>query len=336
MKVRFMLAAAALVLLWALACWWGGSQMARPPRRALQDYHREFLAAPASHGVLLKPFTAADGTPCILAEPVAGALSVRGRAVRDQLGRQQVALPPPGAIMGTLVLLHGRTGRKEDYLLIAERLCAVGYRCLLADLPAHGDHPGALAFYGTREAELPGSLLDEAAARFHFAPAPAGLLGLSMGGAVAIQAAARHPQRWSALVVISSFDTLENAARQQASSRIGSFLGGLLQWGAFKVYQWQTSVSVASIRSVDVVSQLTMPTLIAHGSADRVIPIQCGRNLFAALPSALEKKWVEIPGADHDNVLITDFPIYATVAAWMLGHVRQEFSPLHSGLSTGN
>ena len=323
MKKRLMLALGTLVVVWALACGWAGNQMARPPRRALQDYHREFLSRPAAHGVVLKPFSAVDGTPCMVVEPLAGVpLGPRGQAVRDQLSKQQMALPPPGTIVGNLVLLHGRKGRKEDYLLIAERLCAVGYRCLLADLPGHGDHPSALACYGLREEELPGTLLDEAAARFHFVASPAGLVGLSMGGAVAIQAAARHPGRWSALAVISSFDTLENVARHQGASHLGGFLGGLWQWGAGWVYRWQTGIPLASIRSIDVVPRLTMPTLIAHGTADRVIPMECGKRLFAALPPALDKKWVEIPGADHDNVLITDFPIYATIAAWMLGHVR--------------
>lgn len=323
MKKRLMLLALALVVLWGAVCWSGGNQMACPPRRALQDYHREFLGQPAAHGVVLKSFSASDGTPCILVEPLSGvALGSRGQTVRDQLVKQQMALPPPGTIIGTIVLMHGRRGRKEDYLLIAERLCAVGYRCLLADLPGHGDHPGSLACYGLREAELPGLLLDEASARFHFAAAPAGLMGLSMGGAVSIQAAAKHPQRWSALVVVSSFDTLENVIRHQASSYLGDVLGSCWQGGAGWVYQWKTGIPLAAIRSIDKVPALTMPTLIAHGTADRVVPIECGKRLFAALPASLEKKWVEIPGADHDNVLITDFPIYATIAEWMLRHVR--------------
>ena len=297
--------------------------MAHPPRRALQDYHRQFLAAPETHGVVLRPFTAGDGTPCIVVEPLAGAkLGPRGQSVRDQLIALKLDLPQPGTIIGTLVLLHGRKGRKEDYLLIAERLCAVGYRCLLPDLPGHGDHPGRLACYGVREAELPGTLLDEAAARFHFATAPAGLVGLSMGGAVAIQTAAKHPDRWSALAVISSFDTLENVARHQASSYFGEFLGGVGQWGAAQVYQFETGIPLASIRSIDAMPRITMPTLIAHGSADHVIPEACGKRLFSALPPSLDKQWVEIPGADHDNVLITSFPIYATIASWMLGHVK--------------
>ncbi len=317
-----MLLAGALILAWVAAFWWGGCQIACLPRRSLQDYHLEFLSHPAAHGVLLKPFAAAN-TPCILVEPLAGApLGPRGQAVREQLAAQNLELPPPGTIAGTLVLLHGRRGRKEDYLPIAERFCAVGFRCLLADMPGHGDHPSELACYGMREAELPGELLDEAGGLLHFDTKPAGIMGLSMGGAVAIQAAAKHPGRWKALAIVSSFDTLENAVHQQAVSNVGSVLGACWQFGAAKVYEWKTGIRLDSIRSIDAVPALTMPTLIAHGSADHIIPEACGKNLFEALPPQLEKRWVEIPGADHDNVLITNFPIYATLAAWMVEHVR--------------
>ena len=324
MKKRLMGVALTLVLLWAAACWWGGSELASPPRRALQNYHREFLASPAAHGVSIQPFDAAGGTPCFLVEPLAeGPPGARGQKVREQLLKQPgLELSPPGKVIGTLVLLHGRKGRKEDYLPVAERFCAVGYRCVLADLPAHGDNRSPVAGYGLRENDLPARLLDEAAERFHFAPAPAGLMGMSMGGAVAIQAAAKQPLRWSALAVVSTFDTLENAVHRQAAGHAGSFLGSLWQAGSAQVFRWKTGIALDAIRSVDQVPSLTMPTLVAHGTADSVIPIECGRALFAALPPGLEKQWVEIPGANHDNVLITDFPIYATIAAWMVRHVK--------------
>jgi hypothetical protein len=32
-------------------------------------------------------------------------------------------------------------------------------------------------------------------------------------------------------------------------------------------------------------------------------------------------KWIEVPGAGHDNVLTTTYPIYADIAGWMLRHV---------------
>jgi dipeptidyl aminopeptidase/acylaminoacyl peptidase len=61
--------------------------------------------------------------------------------------------------------------------------------------------------------------------------------------------------------------------------------------------------------------------LIAHGTADRVISIDGGRRLFDSLPGDISKKWVVIPDAGHDNVLVTSYPIYADIAGWMLHHL---------------
>ena len=101
-----------------------------------------------------------------------------------------------------MVLVHGRTGRKEDYLLIAERLSAVGFRCLLPDMPAHGEHPGIHATFGIREADIPARALKESAELLKFNPVPAGLMGMSMGGAVSMHAAAEPDQPWKALVIL--------------------------------------------------------------------------------------------------------------------------------------
>lgn len=315
-----------LVLLgFAAAIWWAGYEIASPSRRTLQDYHTEFLADPAAHGVTVKPFTLKDGTPCLMMEPLAdGRLGQRGTRVREQLSGAHcvIPVPPPGQIIGTLVLVHGRKGRKEDYLLIGERLCAAGFRCLLPDMPAHGEHPGQTITFGLRESGIPVQVLSEAANQFHFNAQPCALLGMSMGGAVSMHAAALPDAPWQTLVIISSFDRLDTTIQNNVSRHVGSTLGSLWQHGAGWIYQSRTGVALDEIRSDEPAARLKVPVLMAHGTADKVIPMVAGRRLYAALPLSIEKQWVEVPGADHHNVLITDFPIYATIARWMLDHVK--------------
>ncbi|SKA98616.1 Lysophospholipase, alpha-beta hydrolase superfamily [Prosthecobacter debontii] len=271
----------------------------------------------------LEKWSLSDGTPSILCEPVAeGKLGQRGLKIRQQMLDRGIELKPAGQVVGTLVLVHGRKARKEDYLLIAERLCAVGFRCLLADMPAHGEHPGQMIYYGVREAGLPVRLLKEASERFHFAPQPAGLLGMSMGGSVAVHAADQPDAPWRALVVISSFDALGPAIEVQAQKMTGAWLGGLWAGAASEAYSWRSGLAVSAIQPRVHAARLRMPTLIAHGTQDHVVPMESGRRLYEALPESLVKQWVEVPGADHDNVLITDFPIYATVAEWMWKYAR--------------
>lgn len=317
----------ALVLLTVICAagivWWAGSEIASPPRRELMDYHQEFLANPAARGVSLARFTASDGTPCLVCTPLPdGTTGERGAKIREQLTGRGIALPPAGKTIGTLVLLHGRKGRKEDYLPIAERLCATGFRCIIPDLPAHGEHPTATVTYGVREAGLPARVLAEAAEKLQFDPQPAGLLGMSMGGSVAVHSAALPDAPWKSLVVICSFDSFPKVIESQASRYIGSTLGPLWAKGTAAVYQHKAGLPLSAIQPRDHAASITIPTLIAHGTGDKVSSLACGRCLFDAFPATTPKKWIEIPKADHDNVLITDYPIYSAIAEWMLANSK--------------
>lgn len=304
------------------AVFWAGNELAAPARRSLQEYHREFLSDCAAHGVSVQSFTLTDATPCLMIQPDAeGKLGTRGLKVREQLMAEGIAIPAPGQILGTLVLVHGRKGRKEDYLLIAERFCAIGFRCLLPDMPAHGEHPGSYATFGIREGDIPARALKEASEKWKFNPMPAGLMGMSMGGAVSMHSAAKPDRPWKALVILSSFDRLETAIQKNVGDRVGSLIGEAWADMAGWMYHRKTGISISDIRSDLAATKITMPTLIAHGTSDRVIPHSSGQRLYAALPETIEKQWIDVPEADHDNVLITDFPIYATVAKWMLKHV---------------
>ena len=301
---------------WAALSWHGAAQLVRPPRRGLEPHHRDLLADPAAHGMRVDSLTLTDGTPVLVCGP-ARAASAKGERLRTQLAADGIALPPSGTVRANLVLLHGRRGRKEDWLPAAERFCAVGFRCLLPDLPGHGDHPVPVAGYGVPEAQLPGLVLRECAARGGFPEAPAALIGISMGGAVALHAAAVAPGDWQCLAVISTFDALENAVAGQAEAMAGRAAGGLWLAGTRVAWRMMAGRALDEVESVRAAGGVRLPVLVAHGTADRVIPMACGQRLFGAVASS-DKRWVEVPGADHHNVLVTDFPLYATLARWSL------------------
>lgn len=42
----------------------------------------------------------------------------------------------------------------------------------------------------------------------------------------------------------------------------------------------------------------------------------------SARPGSPGKTWVEVPGADHSSVLITPFPLCATLAEWVIAHAE--------------
>jgi pimeloyl-ACP methyl ester carboxylesterase len=192
---------------------------------------------------------------------------------------------------------------------------------VIPDLPGHGDHPVDIATYGVGEAGLPARVLDDAARKYGFEKRPAGLMGMSMGGSVAVHAAAQTDAPWQALVVVASFDSFSAVIKGRASHYSGVTLGPLWAAATDHVYHMKSGIRLEEIQPSRHAATIRIPTLIAHGTADHVVSMEAGRRLFDSLPEEITKKWVEIPGAGHDNVLVTRYPIYADIAEWMLWNV---------------
>lgn len=305
--------------------WWAAGEIVHPARRPLQDYHQAILNSPSQHGLIIRPFEvpgiAADEhpTPVLLCEP--DPLSTpgpRGQLIRQQLADLKCPLPPFGQINATLVLLHGRKGRKEDNLPIAERFCAAGFRCLLIDLPAHGENRNSIASYGLHEWSLPDRIETAAAARFHHPPLPRGLWGISQGGAVAVQAAAKTP--WNALVIMSSFARFEDICRGQ-SDRLFGPASDLMFTLLKPAVEFRGGYRLGDITPINSARQVHIPTMIGHGTSDTLIPIEIGQQLFDAVPSKT-KEWRRVEDGTHDRVLVTPMPLYADMARFYLSHFQ--------------
>ena len=149
--------------------------------------------------------------PCLLIEPnPATGPAKRARTLQQQLHQKQT-LPPYGQASRMIVLLHGRNGRKEDLIPVAERFVAAGYRCVLPDLPAHGDSPLNTMSFGSShfESQLPRLIVNDIRQHFNLPNQPTSLWGLSMGGAFALSAAKESPHYWQSLIIVSSFDRLD-------------------------------------------------------------------------------------------------------------------------------
>jgi alpha-beta hydrolase superfamily lysophospholipase len=299
------------------------TELVSPRRRALQNYHHEWLDDPASHGIRIRAMTCLDGqVPCLVteADPKHGPGS-RGLKIREQLAGEGVNLPTFGDTRANLVLLHGRQGRKEDLLPIAERFSAVGFRCIMPDLPAHGESPLASVNFGGSpfESGIPSAILREVASTRPAERLPSAIWGISMGGAYAVSAASRHPEDWYSLVIVSSFDSLDVLLEEQCQRRVGPF-GAALASGVRQRALRRTGLDVRSLRPVDWAQGIHIPVLVAHGRSDALISPARGRSLFEGFGSR-KKEWIDVEHGDHDNVLVTPMPLYARMARWLIQHL---------------
>ncbi|MGB6220245.1 alpha/beta hydrolase [Haloferula sp.] len=288
--------------------WLGAERLISPPRRGLQDYHQEILADPARFGLEVTTFHSAAATPCLMVTPAESpGAAYKARQIRTALRKRGVHVHPWGEIRGTVILLHGHSGRKEDHLPICERFCAAGFRCLLPDLPAHGDHPSAIATFGKNESQLIEAILDDAEVTFGFAKQPAFLFGISQGGAIALQTAALDPQRWIAVASAAAFSSLDRPIRKSAEN-FHRHLRPLAPINTFAVAcgAWcRGGMWPADISPQHSAQHLTMPVMIIHGENDHFIPIEQGRQIFEAIPSE-QKRFRPVRNAGHGRVLAED------------------------------
>lgn len=309
-------------LLFGVMVWWCVSEIAAPGRRPVSAANKEFFKETSQAGFTVEKFESSDGMPCLVCTPSqTTAFSKKGKIIRGQLLTKGMTLEPAGEIIGTLLILHGRTGMKEDYLAVAERFCAVGFRCIIPDLPGHGANKSRFTTYGVLEAPMILKCYKEAAARYGFAQEPCMLLGQSMGGAQAVHLAALDGSPFEAMVVLSSFDRLQTVVMGKTNALLGEVVGTAVSESVNHVYGWKTGVRISEINSVKKAPSIRIPTLVIHGESDTMIPVASGKKLYHSFSKDVDKQWLVVPRAEHNNILITDYPLYATMAEWFLKYL---------------
>lgn len=142
----------------------------------------------------------------------------------------------------------------------------------------------------------------------------------SAGAATAIAAALRQPERIAGLVIVDGFyfgdtpndrDPFLAGLRSHYAATLDAFVAACVpeedcdhikRWGRQILDRAAPEAAIALYRTVnpiDLRPQLPgihQPTLVLHGGADRVVPVETARWLAAALPNA---RLVILDGAGH-------------------------------------
>jgi pimeloyl-ACP methyl ester carboxylesterase len=216
------------------------------------------------------------------------------------------------------LLLHGAAGYAGEWSGTASWLSE---RCTILALDLRG-HAGSER--RPEDASLDALVEDAGAAARELGPGPVLLVGQSLGGMVAIAAAARHPDLFDALVVVEAGPAPDPAAagevaawlvswpvpfasRDEAATWFGDGLrgeawaDGLATTPEGLVPQFEPDVVVALVRSAGSESlwddwrAIRCPTLIARG--EHGLPAAEAEEMARENPSA---RLVTLPGAGHD------------------------------------
>ena len=219
-----------------------------------------------------------------------------------------------------IVFLHGAGMDHSVWALLARAFAHHGFSVLAPDLPGHGRSTGPALTSIAALADWTVALIDAARVK------AARLVGHSMGSLVALETAARHPQKITALGLIATAapmrvsDDLLNSAKADDRAAVemisiwgegyratlgGSDVPGLWMLGGSErlLESARPGVIFADLSACNAyrdaltsAAKIAVPSHVIHGSRDVMTPLKGGRAVADAIPGC---RLTILEGAGH-------------------------------------
>lgn len=198
----------------------------------------------------------------------------------DRLTLRAWYVPPSREVKSrnvTVLMAHGNAGNRADRAPFADELSRRGIATLLLDYRGYGGNPG--------EPSEQGLSLDARAAYWYLRknrgvePERMIYFGESLGCGVVAELALRYPP--GGLVLRSPFTDLVEI--------------GKLHYPHLPV-QW---VLRDRFRVLEAVKKITVPTVVAYGTADEIVPAEFSARVANAARNL--NAMVELPGVSHND-----------------------------------
>ena len=234
--------------------------------------------------ILYHPNSLVDATP---ADSGVKFAEVRLPLKGDNLSGWWVPSEEPGA--RTLLYLHGNAGNVAVNVDQVLRLRSTGLNVFIIDYRGYGHSSGGppRAKLVCEDGERAWNYL---VAERNIPPAHIAIYGHSMGGAVAIDLASKHPDA-GALITEGTLTSIVDRAH-----------------GTWAAYLPLRLIITERFDSLSKIGSIRLPKLILQGDSDTMVPPVMARRLYDA---ALDPKQIAlIPGGGHENSAVVNATAY--------------------------
>lgn len=241
-------------------------------------------------------------------------------------------LEPEGQAHGTILVFHGIRDSKESQLGTGVHLCSLGYRAVLVDGRGHGRSSGEYLTFGVVESRDAVQILDWLKGRGKLTEL-VGAVGVSYGGAIAIQTAARDA-RIKAVVSVSAFSSLEAAVDSYVAHYV-PVIGSLYTSEQLK----KVAVEAGRLASFDpsdadtaaAARRTRAAILLLHGNRDEQVPAHHAEAIRRAAGDRV--KLILVPDENHDSITADRTGIIrAKMTEWFSRWLKEAGPPANRGM----
>lgn len=206
-----------------------------------------------------------------------------------------------------LFYFHGNGETVNDHNQIAEQYARQNINLFVFTYRGYGWSTGSPSATRLVKDALPCIDQAETYLHDHGFKGPRFVMGRSLGSVTALEVAVQRTALLSGMIVESGFaDTLP-----------------LLETLGYSPSSDLTEQD--GFRNCEKIEKIQLPTLILHGLEDQLIPIFQGERLQAS-SGARQKKFLVIPGADHNSMILFGGEHYFTTINEYIREITGEFS----------
>ncbi|HXX43860.1 MAG TPA: alpha/beta hydrolase [Candidatus Acidoferrales bacterium] len=209
---------------------------------------------------------------------------------------------PPAPTGDWVLLFHGISDNRTGVLGHAQFLLRRGYSVVMMDSRAHGKSGGDMVTYGWKERYDTVAIVNALYSAENVRHLDA--LGVSMGGAIALQSAAVEP-RIESVVAEDPFANLRKVSYDYAGLHVSPLLGMTLfrpaAITALAALEKAGGFDPNEVSPEKAVAARPFPLLLICGTRDRTIPCRHAEQIYRAAAGPKDL-WI-VDGAEHASAL---------------------------------